>query len=116
MSGASATPTDKESVADEEEVDEEEVDEEVDEEEESPRAGEGRPREGEEWPDEEDVGRDTVDITNLCKNKKGKAKAKLCKEAERSLGSQSSGRRKARLSDKLTLKMQGLDTVGNPYL
>ena len=85
-----------------EEVDEEEVDEEVDEEEESPRAREGRPREGEEWSDEEDVGRDTVDITNLCGKKKGEVKAKLAKEAERSLGSQSSGRRKARLSDNLT--------------
>jgi len=84
-------------VADEE-VDEEEVDEE----EESSKAREGRPREGEEWPDEEDIDRDTVDITNLCGKKKGKAKAKLAKEAERSLGSQSSGRRKARLSDKLT--------------
>jgi len=60
MGGASATPTDKESVADEEE--------EVDKEEESHRVGEGRPREGEEWPDEEDVGRDTIDITNLCKS------------------------------------------------
>jgi len=60
MGGASATPTDKESVVDEkEEVDEEE------EEEESPRVGEGRPREGEEWSDEEDVGQDTVNITNL---------------------------------------------------
>jgi len=97
MGGTSATPADKESVADEE-VDEDEVDEE----EESPRAREGRPREGEEWPDEEDVGRDTVDITNLCGKKKGEAKAKLAKEAEGSLGSQSSGRRKARLLDKLT--------------
>jgi len=53
MGGASATSTGKESVVDEEE------------EEESPRVGEGRLREGEEWSDEEDVGQDTVDITNL---------------------------------------------------
>ena len=46
MGGTSATPTDKESVADEE-VDED-VDKEVDEVEESPRAGKGRPRGGEE--------------------------------------------------------------------
>jgi len=64
MGDTSATPTDKESVADEE-VDEEEVDVGVDKEEESPRAREGQPREGEEWPDDPDVGRDTVDITNL---------------------------------------------------
>jgi len=74
MGGTSATPTDKESVADEE-VDEEEVDEEVVKEEESPRAREGRSREGEEWPDEEDVGRDMVDITNLCK-KEGEGEGK----------------------------------------
>ena len=48
--------------------------------------------------------------------RKGKAKAKLCKEAERSLGSQSSGRKKSWLPDKLTQKMQGFDTVGDPYL
>jgi len=47
MGGASATPADKESVADEE-VDEEDVDKEVDEVEESPRAGKGRSRGGEE--------------------------------------------------------------------
>jgi len=62
MGGASATPTDKELVVDEEEEEEEEDDS---------RVGEGRPREGEEWSDEEDVGRDTVDITNLANNGRG---------------------------------------------
>jgi len=56
----SATPTE---VGSAEEVEEEEKEEEEDDDDFSKQGG--RPREGEEWPDEEDVGRDTVDITNL---------------------------------------------------
>jgi len=90
-------------------VEEEEKEEEEDDDDFSKRGG--RPREGEEWPDKEDVSRDTVDITNLV-NKW--TRPNLVRMGEKSLGSQSWGRKNTQLRQSSEMKTQRHDTMETP--